>query len=214
MVSITIFVEGGPSGGASSFATVSALATYREGFRTLFSSLSIPYQLIVEPIGSVSGARKYLEKIDAEGLDGFVLIDLDGPPADRAARIAANYSGVNPANLYFMVQEMEAWILSQPEKVEDFGRNEGWTSKPKVASIVSDPAISGKHPEDIDKPAEVLDTLLRRYFQEVKIRGGKPHVRPVRYHKTAHGPKLLARLDLTSLRSTFSDVEQIALRLT
>lgn len=214
MVSITIFVEGGPNDGRPPVETAGAMAAYREGFRKLFSSLSTPYQIVIEPIGSVAGARKYLEEIDKGTLTGFVLIDLDGPPSDKAARIAGSYMGVNTANLYFMVQEMEAWILSQPDKVEDFSLTAAWRPKPAATAIASDPAIHGRHPEDIAKPSEVLDTLLRRYFEEAKTRGGKPHVRPVRYHKTAHGPKLLALLDLSRLRSTFSDVEAIAARLT
>jgi len=108
-----------------------------------------------------------------------------------------------------MIQEMEAWILSQIDKIEEFGRNEGLIRKRDNEAINNNALIKNKHPEQINKPSEKLDTILRQYFDIVKIRQGKERKKGKRYSKAKDGPKLIGLLDLQTLMPDFDEAKKL-----
>ena len=136
------------------------------------------------------------------------MIDLDAPKEQKNVRIE-NYSGYNTEIIFFMIHEMEAWILSQTDKIEVFGKNEGLIRKKCDEDISNNPLLKGKHPEAIVKPSSKLDTILRQYFVVSRKRNGKERKTGKRYSKTRDAPKLIGLLDLEPLTQTFDEVNRM-----
>ncbi len=111
--------------------------------------------------------------------------------------------------IFFMIQEMEAWILSQVDKIEEFGRKEGLIRKRNNETIKNNSLIKNIHPEEIKKPSSKLDTILRQYFDVVKTRGGKERKIGKRYSKAKDGPKLIGLLELQILMQCFDETKRL-----
>ena len=67
--------------------------------------------------------------------------------------------------------------------------------------------------EEIEKPSEKLDTILRQYFDVVKTRGGKEKLKGKRYSKAKDGPKLIGLLELQFLMEDFDEVRRLIERI-
>ncbi len=119
------------------------------------------------------------------------------------------YEPLDTTKIFFMIQEMEAWVLSQVDKIEEFGRNEGLIRKKEHESIHHNALIKGKHPEQIHKPSKTLDTILRQYFDVVKIRRGKEQKNGKRYSKAKDGPKFIGLLELKILMKDFDEAKNL-----
>ena len=109
------------------------------------------------------------------------IIDLDGKGSsirqghyDVAKGNKKSLHGITTVDVvYFMVQKMEAWFLSQPEILKEyFGKD------------FND--IPFDHPSKIENP----DTELMRMTQNLKAKS---------YHKVRDGSRLLGKLDLHNL---------------
>ena len=123
--------------------------------------------------------------------DNLLLIDLDGKgelirqgdyrqtKIDKKRRHEIN----SHEFVFFMVQKIEAWFLSQPEILKD-------VFKKDFTKIPFD------HPSKIEHPDEVLMELTR----ELKSNS---------YHKVKHGSRLLAKLNLAKLATDFDDVKEL-----
>lgn len=114
----------------------------------------------------------------------LLLVDLDGPNDSRAAWLAAKGLTQHEAQIFFMVQKMEAWFLAQPAVIQEFYR-------PALAH-----ALPATAPEQVPHPDRVLEHCT----------SGN---RKGRYHKTGHGALLLAQLQLPDLRVAFADVARL-----
>jgi len=209
MVDITIYVEGVQSEN-SAVLTVDNSAILRENFHKLFSQKlsSTEFNLRIKPFGTITQARKMLELMDTQGINAVLLIDLDAPPEKRDERLN-QYKPFDTTKIFFMIQEMEAWILSQVDKIEEFGKTEGLIRKRNNEDINNNSLIKNKHPEQINKPSEKLDTILRQYFDIVKIRRGKERKIGKRYSKAKDGPKLIGLLNLQNLRQYFDEAKRL-----
>ena len=161
MVTITVLFEGGSAPSSNPNAdTIGNTASLRESFNKLLSSgLQNPtVRIQAVPAYSITSAVKIRQP------DAFLLIDLDGPSDKRQERIKDNKLDDIEEYVFFMVQSMEAWILSQPDVIEKvFVAFK--TSKLKVAD---DSQIKGKNPEDIHRPEFVLNVILQRFFSYEK----------------------------------------------
>jgi len=209
MVDLTIYVEGVQSE-KSAVLTVDNSAILRENFHKLFSQKlsSTEFNLRIKPFGTITQARKMLELMDTQGINAVLLIDLDAPPEKRDERLN-QYKPFDTTKIFFMIQEMEAWILSQVDKIEEFGKTEGLIRKRNNEDINNNSLIKNKHPEQINKPSEKLDTILRQYFDIVKIRRGKERKIGKRYSKAKDGPKLIGLLNLQNLRQYFDEAKRL-----
>jgi len=204
MVDITIYVEG-VSSNDPVVDTVGNSAVFRENFYQLFSQKLEPTQfnLKIIPFGTVTQAKAKLQQIETQKMNAVLLIDLDAAKNEREERLLKFYAPLDTTRLFFMIQEMEAWILSQVDKIELFGYNEQLTRKRMAESISDNSLIKNKHPEEIDKPSEKLDTILRQYFEVKKTGKGK------RYAKAKDGPKLIGLLDLQILMRSFDEAQKL-----
>ena len=153
-----------------------------------------------------------LQHIEEKGTNAVILIDLDARKEEREERLK-HYNPFDTTKIFFMIQEMEAWIISQVYKIEEFGINEGLRRKKANEKIDNNSLIKNKHPEEIEKPSEKLDTILRQYFDVVKIRGGKEKLKGKRYLKAKDGAKLIGLLDLQSLMEYFDEARRLVDRI-
>ncbi|RKZ80113.1 MAG: hypothetical protein DRR19_24075 [Candidatus Parabeggiatoa sp. nov. 1] len=209
MVDITIYIEGMPSENPA-VLTVDNSAIFRENFYKLFSQqlFTTEFNLRIKPFGSITQAKKMLEQIETQGINAVLLIDLDAPKEKLDERLN-QYQPFDTSKIFFMIQEMEAWILSKIDKIEEFGKNEGLIRKRKNEAINSNALIKNKSPEQINKPSEKLDTILRQYFDVVKIRRGKERKNGKRYSKTKDGPRLIGLLNLQILMQDFDEAKRL-----
>lgn len=206
MVTITIYVEGGRLDGDQSAETISNNALFREGFHRLFSQVldEESFSLVVQPIGSVTRARNYLRRATYSRDPALVLIDLDGPPSVRQERIS-RFQGLDTSLVFFMIQEMEAWIISQTEVIEAYAKSRWLLRKHPGEKLEEDQLLACRDPQEIEKPSEKLNNLFRKYFRAVRQRGGERSEKLRNYSKTKDGPVLIGMLNLTHLMEDFSD---------
>lgn len=198
MVTITVFFEGGAAPSDNRNAdTVENTARLRESFNTLLNSgvenSNVKVQAV--PAYSITNVKKIRQP------NAFLLMDLDAPSNKKQKRITDNRLDDIQEKVFFMVQRMEAWILSQPDVIEKVFAN----FKTKDSAVADDESIKDKHPETILHPDFVLNVILQRLFSYQK--GDK--IKKLKYGKLKHAPQLIENLDLNRLRETFEDVQNL-----
>ncbi len=207
---VTIYIEGStntPELNAEA-DTVDNSTVFRENFYKLFSQKlsNDQFDLSIQPIGTITQARLQLKSISEQKINGVILIDLDGPKNEKQARLKANYYNLDTTKIFFMIQEMEAWILSQPSKIDDCLLKDGCIRKKQGEKIANNTLLKNKHPQDIEHPSDKLDTILSQYFDIIKKKRGKSKTSPKRYKKMKDGPNLIGHLILDELIICFDEV--------
>lgn len=122
----------------------------------------------------------------------FLLVDSDGPVTDKTA-FCANYNENKPNrkqdcsidNTYLMIQEAEAWILSQPNVLQ--------RHKVSIAKLPK------RNVMEISKPSELLGVLYKNSGKE--------------YHKVRDFAQLLPDLDTVKLKKYFVEFEELIKKL-
>lgn len=203
MVKVRIFVEGGVHPNNTPNAeTVSNSTSLRQSLNQLLNSAfdNLKVSIECDICASYTGAKKSFKNADTSAL---LLIDLDGIEATKAAKLSE--LGLNDCKdrVFFMVQQMETWILSQPMRLQE-GLSELYT-KYTDFDMATDPLIAGIDVQTISKPSQTLDHLLKKHFH--KLKNGVP--KPLKYGKLKNSYLLIALLDITELRNNFIDVENL-----
>jgi hypothetical protein len=212
MVRVVIYVEGANVGASSSAIDSSTL--FRENFHRLLAQvMPTDGDLSIQVIGSIHNAPKYLERINAKKDNAALLVDLDGPPSERETRVTEFYGEQDVRCLFFMVQEMESWIISQPKVLDGYAINENLVRGKKNEDIGNNKLLKDKHPQDISDPAAKLNTLFRQYFKAQKIKDGKTKLKPRSYIKSKDGPQLIGLLNYDRLKADFEDAERLGFYL-
>ena len=153
----------------------------REGFRILLEQkLKGKMPRLVMGNGKAETMSYFEnEKLNAKYTDRMVMVDSDAPEKPETRILREKKS---PA-LFLMIQEMEAWFLSQPAILDDcFGAP---VSK----------KIPGGEVTDIADPSDKLYELTK--------------VCKMPYHKVHHGVALLKKLKLSELENKFPDVKRL-----
>ncbi len=207
MVTITVYIEGIGYPEPNPVAdTADNSAVFRKSFHQLFSQvLADPIDLKIEPGGPNRQAVKFYKSSVDKGESAKLLIDLDAGPIHKATRITEFDLSDHEATCFFMVQEMEAWFLSQPEKIDLYATESGFKRVRPEESIANNTLIRNMHPEQIVKPSEKLNTIFRQYFKIEKK--GRP--KPKSYSKTKDGSTMIAYLDMNHLMQTFEDARKL-----
>jgi len=136
--------------------------------------------------------QKFLKnKFEADAF--LLLIDLDGPEAEKEQDLSAHNLLKQRENVYFMVQEMESWFLSQPDMLDRFFGVDH--NKKKVSDKLPKRSVT----EIPDPKSE-----LKKATKDSK-RG--------EYHEIKHGVELLKLLDAHQLEESFSDFKNLIKRL-
>ncbi|MBO0936881.1 DUF4276 family protein [Fibrella sp. HMF5335] len=116
-----------------------------------------------------------------------LLIDLDADDTERE-RILEEYDLISyDKTVFFMIQEMEAWFLSQPTVLEQYYGIEFTSKIRRPAHTIADPCSE-----------------LQRLTKNTKKKT---------YHKVKHAVELLPKLDLVALCNSFDDVKNLIDRL-
>lgn len=179
-----LFIEGEPN---------TPNGDLRQGFAKLLGKI-IESQLPRINLGGGKSQtiRKFLKnKFDADV--SLLLIDLDGPEEEKEQDIRDNDLLPRRENIFYMVQEMETWFLSQPDVLDRFF---GVDSRQKK---VSDKLSKRKITEIPDPKGE-----LKNATKDSK-RG--------EYHEIKHGVELLKLLDAKQLEDIFIDFKNLIERL-
>lgn len=214
MVEVTIYLEGGTMPGEKNAAasTVSNTEVFREKFNQLFAQQldADKLNLKVRNMGSVSQTRKRLKKIKEKGEAAVLLIDLDAPASEMKKRLIDNYDSEPVTGIiFFMVQKMESWILSQSHILDELATTQNWERKKKHLkdAITDDKSLKGIHPEAIKNSDTRMNTIFQQYFCKEDLRKNK--FVNVKYRKMKEGPLLIGLLDLDKLCNTFSEAARL-----
>jgi hypothetical protein len=181
---IILFIEGGSD---------SSNGDLRQGFSKLLAKkVAGNMPRINLGGGKAQTIQKFLKnKLKADLT--LLLLDLDSPEQAREADLEANNLSAYHESVFYMIQEMEAWFLSQPEILDGFFGPDDNGKK------VSDKLPKQKAIEIID-PKNVLKNATK------KSKKGE-------YHEIKHGVELLKLLDLQKLEDTFADFQKLISRL-
>jgi len=203
MVNLNIIVEGGtldPNVSDDTFNNVEAL---RESLNKLFSRLLKRDDISVRVdigAGYRNAARMFVKHaanhylyVDSDDVDTDKWFDkLDNPDPNKAIVIPADAKD----KVFFMIQEMEAWFLKQPECLDRWGKAQGYIRQKKGIEIAADNQIAGKDIEGLSKPSKIVGVIVQRYFERV-LPNGKPQ--KVKYGKLKSAPGIIDQLDENTL---------------
>lgn len=203
MVNLNIIVEGGtldPNVSDDTFNNVEAL---RESLNKLFSRLLKRDDISVRVdigAGYRNAARMFVKHaanhylyVDSDDVDTDRWFDkLDNPDPNKAIVIPADAKD----KVFFMIQEMEAWFLKQPECLDRWGKAQGYIRQKRGIEIAADNQIAGKDIEGLSKPSRIVGVIVQRYFERV-LPNGKPQ--KVKYGKLKSAPGILDQLDEQAL---------------
>ena len=211
MVEIRIIVEGGGQSGPSDVVTANNTESLRQSLNSFFArvlnrndvSISIGY-------GYRNAAKRFVEDDSYNSL----FVDSDSPKEkimdwfEKLKTENPNRPIVIPferqSDVFFMVQEMEAWFLKQPECFEKWAEKEEY-EKRTLELIENHTLIHGKNIEDLKKPSEITKILLKHFFEK-KIPGGKRKL--ASYGKLKTAPILLDCLDVKRLLECDSELKR------
>ncbi len=210
MVNITIFIEGGilPNDKVS-VQTIDNSEKLREGFYNILSQSISPNKFNIS-IKQGSGNKqtiKFFKSRIKKQENSILLIDLDDNKSKVNQKLDDFELNSCQENVFFMVQEMEAWIISQIDKVDLHYKNK-FHRKRINTKLSDDKSISLKHPEEIVKPSKVLKVILGRYYSYITNKK-----RNKKYSKLKDGADLLSILDANELRKLFSDFDDLIIRI-
>ncbi len=131
-----------------------------------------------------------------------LLIDLDGGNEIRETRLKDLEINDYSEFVFFIIQQMEAWILSQPASIE---KGMVFFDREKQEKVLSDDQIFNYLPHEISQPATKLNTILSRYYSFQK-RGLK---KKKKYGKLKDAPIFIENIDAKELAKIFEDVANL-----
>lgn len=142
--------------------------------------------------GKSQTIRKLLKnKLEADSF--LLLVDLDRPEEEREEDLIENGLESKKENVFYMIQEMETWFLSQPDILDIFF---GIDHKRKKVSE----KLTKRKVTEISDPKGELKTATKD-----SKRG--------EYHEIKHGVELLKLLDAKQLEDSFIDFKKLIERL-
>ncbi|MBM3436885.1 MAG: DUF4276 family protein [Bacteroidetes bacterium] len=113
-----------------------------------------------------------------------LLIDLDNRESFKNQDLKDNNLFDKSDVVYYMIQEMESWFLSQPKILDKY-----YSAKLSVK-------IPNKHPKEISNPSDFL-------YQITKL------TKKGKYHKVKHAVDLLRQLSTEQLMLDFEDFNKL-----
>lgn len=207
MVSVSIIVEGGVLGTKDAPGTVDNSNALRESLYWIFEEVLKRDDISVE-VHMASGKRAAAKQFIGSNSDVFLYTDLDCKPEQRADWFMKMrtenpndpivFSQDKADRIFFMIQEMEAWILKQPDAIESWAKDRNYKHFNGRGHVSTHYHIQGKDIEQISKPSEKLADILKQTFQSDKLRkNGK--IKGVEYGKLKTSPSMLKYLNVNLL---------------
>jgi hypothetical protein len=190
MVTINVLIEGGigendPQN--NNPAVVDNNNLLRQAFTKLFEKIARQQvKTIIYLLGPVGNERN----------------DLDRPNTDKnevRQNVLQNMPALLETQVYFFVQEVEAWILSQFDTLN----MPQYTIQPGI--LQHSTLRQYNHAEEIPEPAYRLDMLARLFVSENR----KPKAN-FRYGKLKNAYQFIQALDVDQLKRDFEDVRNFS----
>jgi len=120
----------------------------------------------------------------------YLLVDLDEKENYRIEDLKNNSLTEHHESVFFMIQEMESWFLSQPDILNKYY---GKTVTGKEMSDV----LTKKNATEISEPKDEMKKITRNLNKGEK------------YHQISHAVELLERLDADKLEQDFPDFKRL-----
>ncbi len=201
MVTINLIVEGGVYTDNVSAATASNVESLRQSLHSFFSRV-LEREDISISLFMGAGYRNAAKKFINTAEPSFLFTDSDCSPAEINQWFDRLKNTSNPDlsiiipeekkhRVFFMIQEMEAWFLKQPECLERWAVSEGYTRMEPDIPLSSHSTLRGKEIEEIAKPSDKLAILMKKYFKKNK--------KGASYGKLRTAPGLLDALEPVTL---------------
>ncbi len=204
MVTIKIVVEGGvlPHSNIES-QTIMNSEKLRESFYKLITQVVEPkfFNLEIEMGAGEKNASKVFKKSIQKNYCSL-LIDLDGSIEKKEERLVELELEEYSDFVFFMIQQMEAWILSQPASIE---KGMSFFEREKVEKQLADDPIFRQVPIEIENPADKLNTILSRYYSYEK----RNKKRKKKYGKLKDASLFIENIDIQKLMDAFEDVKNL-----
>jgi hypothetical protein len=204
MVTIKLFIEGGIVPHANDSAnSVNNSLRLREAFKKLFRNAIDENEFKIE-IDLMGGWKHAVSAFKTKfSNQTILLIDLDSKESNREQQIKIfDLEGLE-GNSFFMIQKMEAWIISQIDLIDVYLSN-NYTKKGNN-KISEDNLVKNILPMEIIHPDNVLKKIIPKYFCINKNGVQKK----LEYGKLKLAPQLIEVLDLPKLQKEFEDVNNL-----
>lgn len=158
----------------------------REGFHKLLQKKLNGQMPSFKMGGNAPESRKKFEQHPG---NTFLLIDLDGHESTKNDQLKHISIEKKREGVFFMIQEMEAWFLSQPDVIKTH-----FDPKNKLSANLSN--LKNQNPMLIVDPLKQLSELVKKQFNRS-------------YHKVNDGVKLLANLNADELMHAFPEFNRL-----
>ncbi|WP_288568066.1 DUF4276 family protein [uncultured Treponema sp.] len=209
MVTIRIIVEGG-SAENKNIDTANNTESLRQSLNLFFSRLLNRTDIsIIMGYGYRNAAKNFLKNY----LNTNLFVDSDCP-SNKLSEFFTRLEKENAEPIFipddrkkyvfFMIQEMEAWFLKQPQCFDLWAKKEGYSRRTNE-SICQHSLIRSKNIEDIEKPSIITKTLLKHFFEKKVV--NKKRKLAV-YGKLKTAPILLDCIDVESLEKQDSELRR------
>ena len=216
MVRVTIIVEGGVMDTNVSIATIDNSNALRESLYWIFSEVLHRDDVSIE-VHMSAGRRAAAKVFRDSNQEVFLYTDLDREPEKRNewfVRMETEnpnepiaFTQDKADRIFFMIQEMEAWLLKQPDAIEAWAKSRNYKHFNGRGHASTHYHIAGKDIEQISKPSEKLKDILKQTFQSDKLRkNGK--AKGVEYGKLKTAPSMLRYIDVPQLVSCDSELSR------
>jgi len=163
----------------------------REGFHKLLEQkLKGNMPRIKMANGVTEANRTFINNFKNKRLyeNSFLLIDLDDYESNKNNKLVEYQLKDFPNFVFFMIQEMEGWFISQPNILDDF------------YNVNISKKVSNKNYKEFENPAEYLQKLTKNSKRK-------------KYHKVKHGVELLKRLNAHDLENDSAEFKKLIKQL-
>lgn len=212
---IRIIIEGGALPNRNDAVDAGTINTYdgsevlREELKKFFINVLGISDISV--IVTYEGSNKNAAKVFVtQPEEDYLYTDLDDVPEkrsewfDKMEKDRIVIPDERKQDVFFWIQEMEAWFLKQPQCIE------AWAAVRKIevkTPIASDSLIAGKDIEHlVHKPSEVMKVIFRRDLKNTKKgKNGKPQ--KLEYGKLRVAPRLIPFLNPQELKGNDAELQ-------
>ena len=217
---ISIIIEGGvlPNDNISA-ATMNNVESLRQSLHRIFAKVLSDQEDISIVINPQASYKQAVNKYLVAGEDTFLFVDLDMPKDKKQLWFDNLANDLNKPisipnekkdNIFFMIQEMEAWILKQPAAIYKWATEYNNYLNKRTDKIEDHTLLRNRDVEDIAKPSTVLEKLITTFFEK-NIRGSKAYKKrfgKVRYTKLKEGAELLDCLNVALLLAQDEELQR------
>lgn len=209
MVRLNIIVEGGVPSTNQSAETADNVESLRQSLHHFFRRILECNDVDIKVFmgwGYRSAARRFIDEPGA-----CLYVDSDAPRSvidgwfdklqdEKAPEKAIIIPNEQKKMVFFMVQEMEAWFLKQPDCLVRWAKCEDYERLHTDEEIAAHSLLHNKNIEEIAKPSEKLKILMRHFFKKNK--------KAARYGKLKTAPTLLDSLEVSALLPLDDDLRR------